>query len=110
MVTTHTEDAIANLEDALNNCATTAETDETGVDVAQGHTVNGANIDEGNVEAQPALKKKKKKKSKKSSKANGGLGATETPKESGDPKPSVLCISRNKHWKYISSYHVSLTF
>lgn len=110
MVTTHPEDAVGDLKDAKINCATTAETDETGVDIAQGHTLNGANTDETNVETQPALKKKKKKKSKKSSKANGGLGATETPKESGDPKPPVLCISRNKHWKYISSYHVSLTF
>ncbi|KAL1749245.1 hypothetical protein HDZ31DRAFT_28095, partial [Schizophyllum fasciatum] len=38
--------------------------------------------------------KKKKKKAKKKTKA--------APSE---PAPSVLCISRNKHWKYISSYH-----
>ncbi|TFK18699.1 hypothetical protein FA15DRAFT_675081 [Coprinopsis marcescibilis] len=53
-------------------------------------------------------KKKKKKKSKKSTSAK----AKETPtkaKANGaadhDCRPPVLCISRNKHWRYISSYH-----
>ncbi len=40
-------------------------------------------------------KKKKKKKSKKLA--------------DKDCSP-VLCISRNKHWRYISSYHVCLLF
>ncbi|KAI8981315.1 hypothetical protein BD414DRAFT_419704 [Trametes punicea] len=50
-------------------------------------------------------KKKKKKKTRKSTKAKdssekgiGGYG------EEHD-RPPVLCISRNKHWRYISSYH-----
>ncbi|KAF8554353.1 hypothetical protein OG21DRAFT_1412750 [Imleria badia] len=54
-------------------------------------------------ESKPADQKKRKKK-KKTNKA--------TPNDSppGKPtlhaeRPSVLCISRNKHWKYISSYH-----
>ncbi|KAK7695221.1 hypothetical protein QCA50_002411 [Cerrena zonata] len=25
--------------------------------------------------------------------------------EADDDRPSALCISRNKHWRYISSYH-----
>ncbi|KZS93516.1 hypothetical protein SISNIDRAFT_411316 [Sistotremastrum niveocremeum HHB9708] len=55
------------------------------------------------------LKKKKKKKSKKNgankalANANGANGAK--PAQAEEPKPTVLCISRNKHWKYISSYH-----
>ncbi|CAL1694850.1 unnamed protein product [Somion occarium] len=47
-------------------------------------------------------KKKKKKKAKKSMKAN------DTPKVSDnvdEDRPPILCISRNKHWRYISSYH-----
>ena len=49
--------------------------------------------------------KKKKKKSKKSPKAKEA--ATTGPKtDSPLDRPPVLCISRNKHWRYISSYHV----
>lgn len=48
-------------------------------------------------------KKKKKKKSKKASKQSEPPQA-----HNSDGKPPVLSISRNKHWKYISSYHVSL--
>ncbi|KAG6860857.1 hypothetical protein C0995_006721 [Termitomyces sp. Mi166 len=47
-------------------------------------------------------KKKKKKKSKKSAKAKEGAGAAQAKESDGRP---VLCISRNKHWRYISSYH-----
>ncbi|TRM70472.1 hypothetical protein BD626DRAFT_533718 [Schizophyllum amplum] len=43
---------------------------------------------------QSANAKKKKKKSKKKAKPAAPEAA-----------PPVLCISRNKHWKYISSYH-----
>lgn len=52
-------------------------------------------------------KKKKKKKSKKSSKAKD-VTAKATAKGDGDKegRQPVLCISRNKHWRYISSYHV----
>ncbi|KXN85004.1 hypothetical protein AN958_11849 [Leucoagaricus sp. SymC.cos] len=56
-------------------------------------------------------KKKKKKKSKKSSKAKetAGIGLSKTRSQGGEGesggRPHVLCISRNKHWRYISSYH-----
>jgi hypothetical protein len=67
-------------------------------------------ITEANVpgEQSGASKKKKKKKTKKSAKAKestSGGKYTEEPEE----RPPVLCISRNKHWRYISSYHVRLT-
>ncbi|KAH9830461.1 uncharacterized protein C8Q71DRAFT_716887 [Rhodofomes roseus] len=69
----------------------------------------------GSISPEPALedpvsqqqqKKKKKKKSKKPK-------AKETPAANGaaehraadEGRPPVLCISRNKHWRYISSYH-----
>lgn len=56
-------------------------------------------------ETQAESKKKKKKKAKKSTKAKdsaaGGKGAG-----ADRDRPPVLCISRNKHWRYISSYHV----
>jgi hypothetical protein len=56
-------------------------------------------------------KKKKKKKSKKSSKAKDAT-AKATAKDDGDTegRQPVLCISRNKHWRYISSYHVCVHF
>ena len=53
---------------------------------------------------------KKKKKSKKNAKTKETVTkakAQEAP--DADGKPSVLCISRNKHWRYISSYHVRVT-
>ncbi|KIP04167.1 hypothetical protein PHLGIDRAFT_129700 [Phlebiopsis gigantea 11061_1 CR5-6] len=61
---------------------------------------DGALVEEQN----GAAKKKKKKKAKKSARS------TETsPKQKGgespEERPPVLCISRNKHWRYISSYH-----
>ncbi|KDQ31479.1 hypothetical protein PLEOSDRAFT_1054549 [Pleurotus ostreatus PC15] len=49
-----------------------------------------------------APKKKKKKKPKKSIKAKANA-ARSSPTE--EDRPPVLCISRNKHWRYISSYH-----
>lgn len=52
------------------------------------------------------LKKKKKKKAKKKAKGNA-KGKEQAPCEP-ECRPPVLCISRNKHWRYISSYHVSL--
>lgn len=57
-------------------------------------------------------KKKKKKKSKKSAKAKEAAAAAASKSRSQDvdgdseDRPQVLCISRNKHWRYISSYHV----
>jgi len=56
--------------------------------------------------------KKKKKKPKKSAKAKEAAATAaakvQCPTDPG--RPSVLCISRNKHWRYISSYHVRLVF
>lgn len=62
-------------------------------------------------------KKKKKKKSKKAAKIKGTVGAipaaiSKARSQNGDGSsedhPQVLCISRNKHWRYISSYHVGV--
>jgi hypothetical protein len=50
-------------------------------------------------------KKKKKKKSKKSTKSKGEPNVKPLT-EDDEPGPLVLRISRNKHWRYISSYHV----
>lgn len=56
-----------------------------------------------------ASKKKKKKKSKKTSKAKATSDRPKQPSPGDEDRPSVLCISRNKHWRYISSYHVCNT-
>ena len=53
-------------------------------------------------------KKKKKKKSKKSTKSKGEPSAKPLTEDDDEPGPLVLRISRNKHWRYISSYHVCL--
>jgi hypothetical protein len=56
-------------------------------------------------------KKKKKKKSKKSGKAKELASQTVAQAEpESESRPPVLCISRNKHWRYISSYHVRTLF
>jgi len=65
-----------------------------------------------------AQKKKKKKKPKKSATAKARDAAVVTANSKADAKakeeeagrPPVLCISRNKHWRYISSYHVCAVF
>jgi len=54
-----------------------------------------------------ATKKKKKKKSRKPKPSPPVVPATSVG-AMVDVKQSVLCISRNKHWRYISSYHVGL--
>jgi len=52
-------------------------------------------------------KKKKKKKSKKPKTLDTTDSLSGKPRTPPDfERASVLCISRNKHWKYISSYHV----
>jgi hypothetical protein len=59
---------------------------------------------------EPCLTVRKKKKKKKSKKSTLQKGATDSGVDRKDveteARPSVLYISRNKHWKYISSYHV----
>jgi hypothetical protein len=52
-------------------------------------------------------KKKKKKKPKKSAKSKSEPNS-KPHTEDDEPGPLVLRISRNKHWRYISSYHVCL--
>ena len=52
-----------------------------------------------------ATKSKKKKKAKKAGKVKSPATIKVTLDEAED-RPPVLCISRNKHWRYISSYHV----
>ncbi|KAI0066649.1 hypothetical protein BV25DRAFT_1796323 [Artomyces pyxidatus] len=58
----------------------------------------GTPVDDGH----SVLKKKKKKKAKKAGKKEPV--ALKSPVDD-EPRPPVLCISRNKHWRYISSYH-----
>lgn len=53
-----------------------------------------------------AGKKKKKRKPKKTVKAVVNGIDFRSKGVSDQDRPSTLCISRNKHWKYISSYHV----
>jgi hypothetical protein len=52
------------------------------------------------------LNKKKKKKKSKKPKCKNGAPAIPGPQTIPEHRQPVLCISRNKHWKYISSYHV----
>jgi len=52
------------------------------------------------------LSKKKKKKKSKKPKCKDGVPAVPGPQMIPEQRQQVLCISRNKHWKYISSYHV----
>lgn len=64
-------------------------------------------------ESSPHTQKKKKKRKSKKSKAKEGVDVEEGKSElkiQEAEKPQVLCISRNKHWRYISSYHVSPSF
>ncbi|KAJ7756520.1 hypothetical protein DFH07DRAFT_820848 [Mycena maculata] len=79
-------------------------------------TLNGDEVEleaEDTVLETGAQKKKKKKKPKKSAsaKARDAAVAAENAKTDAQAKeeeagrPPVLCISRNKHWRYISSYH-----
>src|SRR5437588_11133594 len=54
-------------------------------------------------------KKKKKKKSKKPKTLDTTDSLPGKPRTAPSPdfeRASVLCFSRNKHWKYISSYYV----
>ncbi|KAI0354755.1 hypothetical protein OH77DRAFT_1425873 [Trametes cingulata] len=67
-----------------------------------GPTLDGADLPETPAQS----KKKKKKKAKKSSKPKDGTAGGKTAGGADErDRPPVLCISRNKHWRYISSYH-----
>ncbi|TBU42735.1 hypothetical protein BD309DRAFT_1010155 [Dichomitus squalens] len=61
-------------------------------------------LDADTQEAPSAGKKKKKKKAKKAG-AKAKESANGTANDTERDRPPVLCISRNKHWRYISSYH-----
>jgi hypothetical protein len=52
--------------------------------------------------------KKKKKKKPKKPKPSPLVAPATSAVGTQDAKQSILCISRNKHWRYISSYHVGL--
>ncbi|KAF8167316.1 hypothetical protein B0H34DRAFT_779131 [Crassisporium funariophilum] len=67
-------------------------------------TSNEAEIPEETLNA--TQKKKKKKKPKKSAKAKEAASKAKARDEAdAEGRPPVLRISRNKHWRYISSYH-----
>ncbi|KAH9486231.1 hypothetical protein JR316_0000295 [Psilocybe cubensis] len=65
---------------------------------------NSVEIEVPDESATTTQKKKKKKKSKKS-KAKDASVAHSPDDADTENRPPVLCISRNKHWRYISSYH-----
>ncbi|KAH0591427.1 hypothetical protein H2248_001504 [Termitomyces sp. 'cryptogamus'] len=50
-------------------------------------------------------RKKKKKRSKRPAKLKDTAATTQTKTQRESDGRPVLCISRNKHWRYISSYH-----
>ncbi|KAF8955209.1 hypothetical protein BDZ97DRAFT_1859464 [Flammula alnicola] len=59
-----------------------------------------------NDSATATQKKKKKKKPKKSAKSKDATQKAKAKEDAdAESRPPVLCISRNKHWRYISSYH-----
>ncbi|KDQ62930.1 hypothetical protein JAAARDRAFT_28898 [Jaapia argillacea MUCL 33604] len=60
-------------------------------------------FEENLVECPSSPKKKKKKKSKKPKAKEPTKAKTDNIEQDG--RHPVLCISRNKHWRYISSYH-----
>lgn len=66
---------------------------------------SATDIPHADAQLQTLNKKKKKKKSKKPKCKDGGP-VVPGPQTIPEHRQQVLCISRNKHWKYISSYHV----
>lgn len=75
---------------------------------SSGETSPVPNENEEQIPTSTGPKKKKKKKSKKSAKTKeaAAAAAKASPEDLELNRPPVLCISRNKHWRYISSYHV----
>lgn len=61
-----------------------------------------------NAEVPVPAKKKKKKRAKKPKAPAADPSTKASPPPVKEEAPPALCISRNKHWKYISSYHVCL--
>lgn len=65
------------------------------------------------IEVVPAARKKKKKAKKRSANVmttspSDGASKVKRTLPAQETRP-VLCISRNKHWKFISSYHVRIS-
>lgn len=92
------------------------DTDETTTPISEPWTPlirSGETSPDSEVVEDPVVtmqKKKKKKKPKKSAKAKEAAALKAKAQEAQDAedaesRPPVLCISRNKHWRYISSYH-----
>jgi len=75
---------------------------------SEGETLTPKGNEDQSTVSPTSQKKKKKKKTKKSDKAKEAatLAAKSQADNMDSNKPPVLCISRNKHWRYISSYHV----
>jgi len=97
------------MEDLPSSPATESATvSEVPTPLTQSGRTSPASLDDHLANGPPitAQKKKKKKKPKKSSTPK--VVAEEIGKggASSEARPQTLCISRNKHWKYISSYHV----
>jgi hypothetical protein len=107
--TTEPNEDIPRLDTATNELAGTAAIETLTPDENDERDDDGeVDVDDAaNAAATTATKKKKKKKAKKSSKAKA---AASEPAKAAEPAKTagngVLCISRNKHWRYISSYHV----
>src|SRR6266498_4102075 len=76
--------------------------------LTQSGRTSPASLDDHLTNAAPitSQRKKKKKKPKKSSAPKVALEQVGKDGSSSEARPQTLCISRNKHWKYISSYHV----
>jgi hypothetical protein len=68
-----------------------------------GHRLQEDSIDASIPSSGAAPKKRKKKRAKKKTEPEASKSVQLS---DGAPKSPVLCISRNKHWRYISSYHV----
>lgn len=72
-------------------------------------TETSSTLDNPPLDSTAPQKKKKKKKNKRAATKDEPATSFRQPQTDNttEERPSVLCISRNKHWKYISSYHVS---
>lgn len=103
MLTPSSMSTVSVTESGLNR----DETQESDNDGNENGVENGVEVDSGVASnANGPQKKKKRKKAKKSNKAKDTASAG-SKSNTAEQRPAVLCISRNKHWRYISSYHVS---
>ncbi|GJJ13256.1 hypothetical protein Clacol_007507 [Clathrus columnatus] len=90
-------------QDAENSSSSAFMSQPTSLESLKSPFGRPVGIPESTVGNVPLQKKKKKKKTKKSK----SLKEDKADAKMFEPeKPPVLCISRNKHWRYISSYHV----